>query len=502
MHFYGTHMDDYLSQIDGLESAAQKQLRDNHAISNSFLVDNIMRPAESIWPAKGGVIKPDINNVDEFEEKIKNVRNGVSLKKYLRSIWFDKFVTDPNGLLFVEVVNEEAKLTQKGIDKIKNMKYSGVVPEYVVFEPHKIEDSKSNKKEQIRELWIVDDSFYYRVSIAGNEGPKILESIPNSWGQVPATSNSPILDTDRKIYISFIWRAIDLFGKYLENNSVKEIHQFLHGYPIFWEYVQPCNICKGTGKVSGEICGSCGGTGQATKKDVSDQRKLRPPQTTEDPVIAPNVAGYVSPDIASWQEQRTELDWTNNQLHFSIWGTTTERLENETATGRFIDVQPVNNKLNFLTDIIEGIHKRTMDLLGEFWYNESYSGSTVVYGRRFLIETPDQIWNKYVNAKEKKAPISALDQLLEQYYDSEYQNNELLRLYYIKLIKLEPFVHESIQEVEQMGISEESKNNKRYFGDWIKTMMTNEIIDLKIDTLQEQLKTYSNGKAGNTGEAA
>ena len=497
MHFYGTNTDEFLTKIDGLESEAQIKLRRDHAISNIWLTENLLRPTDTIWTSKGGAIKPELpdTSIEAFERVVKNIKGGLSIKGYLKSVWFDKFVTDPNGLLFIEVKDKKAFPTQKGIEKIKNMQYNGVAPDYVCFEPDVILESQetpTNKKNTHKFVWVVDEKNYYRVKI-WNGGATITKVIMNSFGKVPAISNSSLIDTDRKIFISPISKQVGLLDKYLTNNSVKEIHQFLHGYPIFWEYVQRCNVCKGTGKVNAEICTSCNGTGNSTKKDVSDQRKLKPPKNADDPVIAPNVAGYVSPDIASWQEQRTELDWTNNLLYFSMWGTTIERKDNETATGRFIDVQPVNNKVNAITDIVEGVHKFLLDIFGEFYYSESYKGSTVAYGRRFLIETADQVWNKYLTAKKDKSNIGALDQLLEQFYESEYQNNEMLRLYYLKLIKIEPFIHESIQEVSAMVISEEKKNEKIFYGDWIKTKMVNEVIDQTIDNLKSQLKTYANG---------
>lgn len=508
MHFYGTGTDEWLTKIDGLESSAQIKLRKDHAISNQWLTENLLRPIDAIWPAKGGVIKPDLpeSTIKQFEEITNQIKPDYSIKKYLQGIWSDKFITDPNGLIFIEIDKEGDKAypTQKGIEKIKNMKYSGLTPEYVCFEPDivlDVQEKPTDKKTTKKYVWVVDDSFYYRVLVE-DEATTIIEAISNSFNQVPGIANSSIVDTERKIFISPIERQIGLLDKYLTNNSVKEIYQFLHGYPVFWEYVQPCNTCKGTGKVGAENCTSCDGTGQSTKKDVSDQRKLKPPKNSDDPVIAPDIAGYVSPDIAAWQEQRTELDWTNNLLYFSLWGTTIERQDNETATGRFIDAQPVNNKLNSITDIIEVIHKKVLDLLGKFYYSETYKGSTVAYGRRFLIETPDQVWDKYLTAKKEKANVGALDQLLEQYYDSEYQNNELLRLYYLKLIKIEPFIHESVQEVDAMSIDQSKKNEKIFYSDWIKTIMINEVIDTQIDTLKTKLNEYANRGSSEEGQTS
>jgi hypothetical protein len=191
------------------------------------------------------------------------------------------------------------------------------------------------------------------------------------------------------------------------------------------------------------------------------------------------------------KEQRVELDWKWNLIFFSHWGTTTERAANETATGRFIDVQPVNNRLNAYADMAETIHNELLNLFSIFVSPTNKNESKVSYGRRYLIETPDQVWNKYIGAKEKKAPISALDQLLEQYYESEYQRNELFQAYYLKLIKIEPFVHSSVEEVVAMPISDDDKLAKIYFSDWLKTVMMNEVVDKPIENLKNDLGAFA-----------
>jgi hypothetical protein len=509
MHYYGVGTDEYLKQISGLENADQLALRKKHALSNQFITENLLRPLDNVWSAKGGSIKLDITDsqVKDLKEKYDDLEGGVSASEYMQHIYKDKLISDPNGLLFVEVSKEGDKAypTQKSIFTIKNMNQKGAKPEYVCFEPD-IVVAEDDKEKQL--LWLIDDAFYYRIQIL-DDSIKIIDEIPNSFNEVPAIKNSLIEDTLREIKLSPIHKQVDLLNKYLINGSVKEIYQFLHGYPVFWMYANKCGKCNGSGYVEGNKCTECDGTGNSSKKDVSDVIALRPPKSTDQPVLAPNVAGYVQPDLETWREQRVEQDWTWDLLFYSQWGTTTERKDNETATGRFIDVQPVNNRLNQYADMIEKVHTELLRLLGKFYY-ESFKGVNVHYGRRYLIETPNKLWEKYLNAKEKKSPISSLDQLLEQYYESEYQTNELLRNYYLKLIKVEPFVHNTNEEVINMPISDIEKGMKVYYSDWIKTVMINEVVDKDIETLKKELQTYvelkykENGRQeanGQTGEA-
>ena len=85
---------------------------------------------------------------------------------------------------------------------------------------------------------------------------------------------------------------------------------------------------------------------------------------------------------------------------FSHWGTSleygsTDGTQYATATGRFIDTQPVNNKLNRYTESVQLIHNAISDIYGRFYYPKTFTRSDVVYGRRYLIETPDQLLKRY-----------------------------------------------------------------------------------------------------------
>lgn len=494
LHYYGTDTDGFLKQISGLENAEQLELRKKHAIPNDYLTENLLRPIDNIWNAKGGSEKIDLPEklLKDFKEKLKDVGKGYSLKQYIKEVWKDKLFSDPNGLTFVEVSEDgkSAYLTTKSIFNIKNMGIHGTKPEYVCFEPHYFDEDTKEKLSKKR-LWLVDDLFYREIQIDNDETIIILQEKRNTFGRVPAIVNSPIIDTLREVKISPIQKQVKLLDSYLIGQSVKEIYQFLHGYPVFWMYAKKCNVCDGSGYVEGKKCPSCGGSGYNTKKDVSDAIALKAPTEEGQPVLAPNVAGYVQPDLETWREQRTELDWKYKLIEYSHWGTTSEKGANETATARWIDTQPVNNRLNVYADIAEDVHSCLLDLLGQFYYT-SYKGSNVHYGRRFLIETPDQVWNKYLNAKKENAPISAKNQLLEQYYESEYQKNQLLLDYYLKLVKIEPFVHNTIEDVIKMPITEIEKAMKTYFSEWLQTKMINEIVDKDRETLLKELETYCN----------
>ena len=120
-------------------------------------------------------------------------------------------------------------------------------------------------------------------------------------------------------------------------------------------------------------------------------------------------------------------------------------------------------------------------------------------GRRFMVESVDQLWDKYLKAKKEKAPTTTLDHHLEQYYESEFQRDKFQLDYHLKLMKLEPFVHMTLGEVLALPISDQEKAKKLYFNEWLSEKMMNEIVDKKLTQLTKDLDKYVQSKQLNNG---
>lgn len=497
MHYYGEGLAKHLTQITGLENDDQIKLRKRYAISNEALLSSLFQPTNNAWSAKGGVVHVDIteSQQQDLKDKIGSESKKNPIKTYLMSEWFDRFVTDPNGLLYMEVSKDGSKTypVYKSIFHINKMKVKGVKPEYIVFEPHEeVEETNSLGKKEVKTVsWVVDDAFYYELTTR-NGTPEITKQIPNSYKEVPSVQNSPIKSTLTGLKVSVLHKQLDLLDSYLIDNSVNNIYKKLHGFPAFVYYTGKCESCKGTGEIEGETCSSCNGSGQSMKRDVSDGIPMMTPSDNEAPIIKPSDAvAYIQPALETWQEQRTELKHLTDVIYFSHWGTSIEKTENETATGRFIDAQQVVNRLHQYSDIFQMYHKYLLDWYVEFYITQDVE-STVSYGRRYLVETPDQIWKKYLEAKENGADESTKDLLLSQFYESEFQSDESLKNYYLKLIDIEPLVHYSIPDVLEMSVSDKIKQTKVAFPRWKDTQPMSKIIDTELNILIKNLNKYTN----------
>lgn len=498
-HFSGTGTDDFLKQINNYENSGQHELRKNFAISNKWLTDELLRPIDNIWSAKGGELKVVGSNDAEkrVKSKVDNIKKGYSLRNYMKEIWLQRFIIDPNGVQFIEVSEDGKQVypTYKSIFNIQAYKRIGIWFEWIAFEPHlRIKgDEEVKEKEQpdVEYFWFVDEEYYYLIKRKDDKYEQ-ANRIDNSFGEVPAITNSTIYDTEMNMMVSPIDKQVGLLDSYLIKNSVKEIYQYLHNYPIFWQYQTLCPMCQGKKKLpDGNVCELCNGTGLVSKKDVSDVFLLKKNKEDEQPDPNPP-AGYVQSEIGTMSENRNELDWMFDKLFHSMWGTTTEKVGNETATGRFIDIMPVNNKLNLLADIAQTIETEILRLSCSEY--QSVQEVSVVYGRRYMIESADEIWKRYINARKEKASVTVLDYFIEQFYMTEFANNGKQAEYYFKLLRVEPYVHNSIEEVMALSVSGDIKLRKLYFPEWSKTVPVTLVIEKKPDALIDMLDKYIEDK--------
>ncbi len=209
VHVNGRGVAEYLEKIDGYENETQFKLRKKHAMSNKFLISNLLRPVDRVFSAKGG---SKVYNIDgeasktEFQtEVLSDVRYGFSIRKWLRDVQANKLYSDPAGLVFVEIaerVNEEAQPkaypTLKSIQAIKDYKTEGRSVDYVVFEPYKKKNERGEEQPQLF-FRVVDDAYDYLFVKDGETVYEIEESrIENPWGRVPAIVNSDILNDTLK----------------------------------------------------------------------------------------------------------------------------------------------------------------------------------------------------------------------------------------------------------------------------------------------------------------
>jgi len=499
MHMTGKGLKEAIKQFDYYESPRLLILRQQYSPPNTDFFARLHRPVDKIFSAKGGSVNyilPD-SQKQEFIADLQNVKNGYSLRRWMETFWMPALFYDPMGIVLMEVDDNRCYPTYKSAECVHDMpKPKGRHFEYIIF-------NVDRKGKDI--LGGTNNSFgsgsgYYRV--IDDESDRLIkwdggaatvveeESYKNYFDKVPASTVGNLWDSIHQRFASPDDAVIPIADQHLRSRSVLVMFELHHGFPLNWQYASACPTCNGTTKLAGDPCPSCNGTGKDSKKDVSKMILLPFPSSKDQPVID-KPGGSVDAPIDSWQEMKLTIEQQYKEAHYCSWGThQSEDSTHETATGRFIDVQPVNDKLSKISDAAEWMEMWITDMMGKFYYPETYGGAEINLGRRYLIETPDAISKKLQDAIGKKMSYSYLKNMYFQWVDSEYSGDEMMRLKLTLEFKLDPAPFMSINEAKDAFISTRDYQRKLYYGEWLETLPDNWFIMYKFEALKAQFDTW------------
>lgn len=282
----------------------------------------------------------------------------------------------------------------------------------------------------------------------------------------------------------------------MQDQSVKTIYKFTKGNPIHWRIVQYCESCKGSGKTGDKKCSECDGKGKYQKQDVTDLVEL--PLPKRDTVkIAPDIAGFISPDNETWIQYNNELELLEILTHTTHWGTITairDKVNSKTATEVFFNNQPMQNALNKYSDAAQFVEWRLTEFCANFLFpskDKSKRVSNITYGRNYIIESADTILERYSKARSDQQNTVVLDRLLVEYLTAKYKNDPQWLRIELKKAELEPFVHYTIDMVNSI-FGQEKAQETILFGDWWETLTLDDKLTKTTEDLKKEFKTFIN----------
>ena len=522
MHITGQNVKSYLETLDDYETQAQKKLREKLVKSTRSLFSFILRPSDKIFTAKGGSINYNLSKekISFLKRNISSIADGLDIKKYLKKVVKKHYIIDPNGILFIDI-DKDGALETYVIDTRDIFWYDnkGNTVKGLIFEPYKQKLTETERKvfESISDerLKKEEDKIYFRVMdevsdrIFVNDSGKISlvpnSEISNYFGFVPAMILGDEKDYNSDVFESVIADVVDDADEYLRDLSIKTVHKLAHAYPRYWSYAQACTRCEGEGEIAGALkpntdpqeyedatpCTSCGGDGQKKRSSPSDEMILNMPEDGEQK-IAPEVAGYVSPDLETAKFYETSLKEARNLMFQAMWGTTYEQSgKRETATGRWLDKQPVEDRLRDISYTFARYHKFMLDCYGiVILRNKSYE-SSVSYGTRYNLEGADDILKMYMDAsKENISELGILD-MRNRYFEAEYESDPLELAKRKKLSLLEPFPTQSVKDVIDAGVYPDDDILKKiYYSTWVQTLTPELIIFKTPKQLEDAFNIY------------
>jgi len=468
-----------ISRIEHLESDKKALARKKYSRDIQDFFERLFQPLENISYATGGnkVYDIDDNEVKaEFLKTIANIKDSNTLAHWIQDVGLKVRHVDPNGIMFMEYTTEPRKEvfpTYKNINTIRKYKKRGQLMEWIIFEPYMGKINGDNY-----EHWRIVDDSKDRTFIRIGEMYTLSNSLTftHPFGEVPAIINSNIVKTGYNYTVSPINSILGLSKEYSRDQSIKTLYKFTQGFPIHWRYVTECSDCKGRGKVDNSKggysdCGSCDGKGYLTKGDITDIVTLPVPKEGQ-ATIAPNIAGHIKPDNETWNQYVDELNDAEKKAFRTFWGTLLATEETfggrKTATEVIFNKQPIENKLNQYADYSEFIEWKMSEWILNFVDNgkdKKENKIVITYGRNYVIEPSDTILKRYEESKSSQENDVVLDELFKQYLQSTYRTNPVELFNNIKKSEIEPYLHQTLNDVHLIFGQEEAQR-KVLFGKW------------------------------------
>lgn len=504
---YGDEFKEQILRIEHIEKQQSAQARINYSRPIKGINRKLRAPINFVYSATGGSVEfGDLSdsNIAELSKELENVRGGSSLRNWLQTYWAkDLRIVDPNGLVFFEHKDQEIYPTYKSIDNIRCYGKEGISVEWVLFEPQKTEQGQ---------LWRIVTTEWDATFLQVGEVFTAVEELTfkNQFkGVVPAFVCSEIEQLGKEHRFSPFDAIIEEQQEYMRDQSILTIYKFKKGFPLPYRPAIMCPDCHGERKVSytegGQqsfgICPTCNGEGEVKTSDVIDEIIIPLDPTSSEPTpFDPNLIGFVSPDLETWNQYKDELKRFEVSMFEEQWGTRETEARDLTATGMYLNLQPFISELDSWSAICERVETFSMNLIGRFKFQSDNVSTRVVLGRNYIIQPTEYLVEQYQNAKKDNAPVTILDRMLHDVILSRFgRDPQQLRIELIKK-KLEPYVHYDVLTVNQVfGATEAQK--KMLFVDWWESLHYTDM-QKSAEQLEVLRDTYFQTKIVNNGNTS
>lgn len=393
------------------------------------------------------------------EEDWHEYREEWELDKFWQHVAWEKFKCYPASFLVVDLPEtQESTLPEPypyflSIDNVIDYKMKQDPGEweeleYIVFridktrlaffdiEAYQVFETKENSTEIVNELTNVSHNLGYCPAM------KLIH------GEHPV---SKVLTKLKKLLFS-------LLGQ--------DITDFSIANPVWWVYEQDCdfedpqthNVCDGGFLRSGNgdyliggdrklvACPKC----QGKFRGHGTVLELPVPDSNEKGLGVP--AGVVVTPVESLEYGSARVAQRQDEIYYGLVG-----YGSETPNDKAVNKQQVRalqesteDKLNQLQKIFERVQQRTEQTMCKLRYGSLFTSLSVSYGQTHYIDKPEDVLERYEQARTKGDSDTILDGIYEHYMLLKYRNNPEQLQYQKILWNLEPYRHRTISEVREM----------------------------------------------------
>lgn len=521
---HGHGMNGAIQQNTYFENGDVYAVRKAGTMSNKDLFGRLFQKEQMVFTAQGGssyYTGLTTAQVSSLNETLDDVIYSMSLRDWINEFALPAFRCDPMGIIFIEAdkQGQNAYPTYKSIKSIWNYLPNGRKLEHVCFKLTvadlitfgiKDEAYASNKPTDPTQYFrFVDDS---SDDIYNNTDSTValINTIPNPWPQTPAFILSNIISFENaQKFLSPIHLVTELAEGFMNDRSIRDLQKKFHGFLKAIEPLLMCGICMGTGYLSSSACPECTpaggdkGTGFKLKTKVADIARF-PLAALKDGFDFNKIFGYVNLPIDVWDKQDRSLSDIENLINYVYWGINNDPQTNgpssgdknvdETATKTLANLKPVYARLNITADWAEKTENMIATFIGQYLYKSSFKKSIISYGRYYILETPFDLMEEYLSMKTRGASQSSLFEALKRYTHSMYASDPAKLAVELKMINVEPFVHNTVAQVQANNPASVDYYSKLYFSEWKQQQDFDYLVAKDETTLRTSLVTFATTK--------
>jgi len=529
MFFTGEGVEDYVENIEEFMREGTKDTLVKFMRSNRDTIHRVMAPRNKIYTAKGGLTQINLPEdlQTDFSIFLQSITEGLPLDEWIRNIVQMRYDYDPNGLIQIEINSDDEPYPRvRCIDEVYDYLNNGRALEYVVFEIGKEERGAyisagiipADTPPRNKVYRVIDDVADRIVSIGSRgsigttyENMTVVSEVPNEFGYVPCMIISDIWGVDN-YFESPLSVSLNLLDAMLTDRALYSWAYWRNVFPKEWMQKFKCPTCDGHALLDGQDCPECHGKGYLPFLRTADVA-IVDYRNDENKSIPHPPLGRIESDIAALQFMYDNNMTLEQYFYLTTWGVTESAGQNrtliagqkssgggggdtsKTAYEAQLNTQPQHERLRLFGKWKVSIQRFIIDACAWYKYRDQFQGSAIICGDRFMIESPDATWERYLKAVQGKAPMYTLDTLLIEYNENKFDGNPELYRKAELLRQVEPFVHEPVETIwtdPQLSLTE--RMEKKYFDEWTSTLTDYDIASVPDEggavILREKLRQY------------
>lgn len=435
-------------------------------LSTPAVVEDVYRELERVFYSRNSSSSYQFTDSELAEDWYQYKKNNLNEPDVWKTMAWKKMQVSPNSILVVDLPQVQTT--------------SRPEPYFYWLEINDVIDYSTAELNENQFEWIVFKQPKNRVAVFDelsirlfqlnekNEIQSLISEAKHDLGYCPARFfwSTRLNEKNIDIKKNPITKELSNLDWYLFFSISKQHLDLYAPYPIYSAYEADCNF---ENNETGDYCdGGFLRNSKGEYKIKSDGTVEKCPCCSEKRIAGPGSFLEVpvpnqSEGIADMRNpiqittiDKNSLDYNvnecvrlKNEIVVSVVGSggTVSEKEAINETQVTANFESKTSVLNALKTNFELAQKFIEDTICRLRYGRAFISSSISWGTEFYVFTVSELYNKFKIAKENGASNSELDAISQQILEVEYRNNPLVLQRMLILKQLEPYPHNTLDEV-------------------------------------------------------